>query len=154
MRGGPNSSLSYGYLFYTNGVSSWNDYAVEARLKMPIGGFGGGVGGRLNPATGAHYAAWLYPESTPGGTARLKLIKFDTWSQFSYGGSSYVPMAEVVVPSVGTNWHTVRLAFQGNQIAVFYDNTRMINMIDSAALPQRGHHSGHVHRRHPVHNGR
>ena len=68
------------------------------------------LGGGLNPATGGHYAAWLYPESAPGGAAQLKLIKFNNWTQYSYGGTQNVPMATVSLPSgLGTNF--TRLAF-------------------------------------------
>src|SRR5437763_12256517 len=73
MRGGTNTLQSYGTANITN---SWANYSVQARVKFPLGGYGGGVGGRLNPATGARYSAWVYPENSPGGSNVLKLFKF------------------------------------------------------------------------------
>ena len=49
----------------------------------------------------------------------LKLIKFQTWTEYGYQGSNGLAMAEASLAEVGTNWHTVKLAFRGNQIKVF-----------------------------------
>ena len=59
--GGPNTLPSYGDLYITN---SWDDYSVQAQFQFPVGAFGGGLGGRLNPATGAHYGHG-YTRRTP-----------------------------------------------------------------------------------------
>ena len=61
----------------------------------------------------------------------LELIKFQTWSTFGYSGVSYVPMYQTNLAAVGTNWHTVNLAFYGNQIAVYYDTNRVMSVTDN-----------------------
>ncbi len=132
LKGGTNALFSYGFAYLTN---SWTDYAVEARMQFPIGAFGGGLGGRLNPLTGAHYGAWVYPESSPGGNRVLKLIKFQNWTTFGYNGSVGVPIQQVPLPSVGTNSHRVKMQFAGTQIAVFYDGVEMIRTNDIEAQP-------------------
>jgi hypothetical protein len=132
LKGGTNALQNYGFAYLTN---SWTDYTVEARLQFPSGAYGGGIGGRLNPLTGAHYAAWIYPENSVGGDRKLKLIKFQSWSSFGYNGVSSVPIQQVTLPSVGTNWHTVKVAFQGSQISVFFDANQMMSVMDTEAQP-------------------
>ncbi|HRT09453.1 MAG TPA: Ig-like domain-containing protein, partial [Candidatus Paceibacterota bacterium] len=130
MRAGTNSLMSYGSAYITN---SYYNYSVEARLRMPVGAYGGGIAGRLNPATGARYAAWLYPENSGGGSNVVKLVKFQTWTSFGYDGMGSVPMRQVQVGAVGTNWHTLKLTFQGNLIQVFYDGAQVISTNDIEA---------------------
>jgi len=109
----------YGYCYLS---TSWPDYSVEATIRFSAtNAYGGGLGGRLNPATGGHYAAWVYPEGSPGGSNVLGLVKFSTWTDWDYGGSP-VFMAQTNLASVGTSWHTLRLRFNGNQIDVYYDD--------------------------------
>ena len=132
LQGGTNSHFSYAYVYLTN---TWTNFSVEGRIQLPAGAFGGALGGRLNPITGAHYAAWLYPEGSPGGSSILRLIKFQNWTNFSYLNTTFVPMQEVRVPGVGTNWHTLKLVFQANQIAVQYDGNQMINTTDGEIQP-------------------
>ena len=131
MKGGTNSFSSYGFAYITN---SYSNYSVQARIQFPSGAFGGGLGGRLNPATGAHYAAWIYPENSPGGSNVLRLVKFQNYTTFGYQGVSG-PMAEVKLPAVGTNFHTVKLGFFWNRIAVYFDGVLMINVADQEASP-------------------
>lgn len=121
---GSSSTQTYGFA-YANG--SWTDYSVQARVKFPAGAFGGGIGGRLNPATGAHYGAWIYPEGSGGGSSVLKLVKFHDWKTWSG-----TPMAQVSLPGVGTAWHTLAMTFQGNTIQVSYDGVQYISVTDSA----------------------
>lgn len=116
---------------------SWTDYFVEARIRFPEGAFGGGVGGRLDALSGAHYAAWVYPETSAGGSGVLKLIKFQNWVTFGYQNASYLSMQEATLPAAGTNWHTVKLALLGEQIAVYYDGALLISATDVEALPYR-----------------
>ena len=80
-----------------------------------------------DPLTGAHYAAWLYPDASAGGSNVLVLIKFPT-----YTSVSFVPLAQVPLDSVGTNFHTVKLAFAGNQIGVSYDGVVRTNVTDTS----------------------
>jgi hypothetical protein len=128
---GSNPPNSYAYCYFD---TNWTSYSVEASLQFPGGGFGGGLGGRLNPANGAHYAAWIYPEGG-GGTNVLKLIKFLTWETWGTNGTNnHVPMASTNL-AVGTGWHPVKLVFNGNQIDVYYDGARVINTTDAEPQP-------------------
>lgn len=132
LNGGANPAQNYGYA-YING--NWNDFSVEGRLQFQPGAYGGGLGGRLNPATGAHYGAWVYPEGSSGGSSVLKLIKFSNWTNFAYNGVSFVPMQQVSLPGVGTNWHNLKVTFQTNQIKVSYDGNEVMNATDIEAQP-------------------
>ena len=130
---GTNTLQSYGYAYITN---SWTDFSVEGRIRFSTtNAWGGGLGGRLNPATGAHYAAWIYPESSPGGAHTLKLIKFQTWTSFGYNGASGAAMAVANLPATGTNWLTLKLAFHGNQVAAYCDGTQVVSVADVEAAP-------------------
>ena len=133
LQGGPNIQEIYAHAYLTN---SWTNYSVQARVQFSTtNAWGGGIGGRLNPATGEHYAAWIYPDGSPGGTNILRLIKFQGWTSFAYNGSNAVPMQEVNLGAVGTNWHTVKLVFSGPQIAVYYDANQVMSVIDVEAQP-------------------
>ena len=132
LRGGTNAPQSYGNVYLTN---NWINYSVQARLQFPVGVFGGGIGGRLNTNSGAHYAAWIYPEGSSGGSNVLKLIKFQTWTTYGYTNASYIPMQEVNLASVGTDFHTVKLSFQANLITVFYDGDQVMSMTDAEPTP-------------------
>jgi hypothetical protein len=133
--GGTNSSASYGYAYLTN---NWSNYSVEGQLQFPAGAFGGALGGRLNTLTGAHYAAWVYPEGSAGGSSVLKLIKFQNWTDYGYLNTAYAPMQEVGLPGVGTNWHTLKLNFQANLITVQYDGNQVLSTTDQEPQPYAG----------------
>jgi hypothetical protein len=135
LTGGPNLAQSYAY---ADLGTNWTDYSVEARLQFAAGAYGGGLGGRLNPTTGAHYAAWIYPEGSSGGSNVLRLLKFQTWTTFGYTNLSTVPMQQVSLAAVGTNWHSLKLAFQGNHITVSFDSNQLISATDLEAAPYAG----------------
>jgi hypothetical protein len=123
----------YGAVYVTN---SWGNYTVQGNLRFStMDAYGGGLSGRLNPATGARYAAWVYPEGSPAYGPLLKLVKFQSWTGWSYLGSSYMPIQQATLPSVGTNWHTLQLGFQSNQITVSYDGDQLLNVVDAEASP-------------------
>jgi hypothetical protein len=128
------SSAQGGYSFaYV--ANTWTDYWVQGRVQFPAGAFGGGLGGRVNPVTGAHYAAWIYPEGSAGGSSVLKLFKFQNWTTLGYNGSSSTPMQQVSLAGVGTDWHTLKLAFHGSRIAVYFDGNQVISMTDVEPQP-------------------
>ncbi|HSU56549.1 MAG TPA: hypothetical protein VLT36_20990, partial [Candidatus Dormibacteraeota bacterium] len=99
MQSGSNPTFGYANATITN---NFTNYTVQGRFQFPAGAFGGGLAGRLNPATGTHYGAWVYPEGSVGGPLILKLIKFQGYSSFSYLGSGGAPMAVANLASVGT----------------------------------------------------
>ncbi|CAH2031347.1 Ig-like domain-containing protein [Trichlorobacter ammonificans] len=122
---GSGATMNYGYL-YTVPDPEWRNYSVEAQFQFPSGAFGGGIGGKLNPGTGEHYGAWIYPDGSIGGSNTLKLVKFRSWT-----GWSGTPMGQVNLSSVGTGWHTVKLVFSGTRIQVYYDDTLKIDVTDN-----------------------
>jgi VCBS repeat-containing protein len=112
------SDFGYAYL-----PTNWVDYAVQADILPNPDMFAQGFGGRLNATTGNGYAAVIFP-----GISTLRLFKLDAWTG-STGYSS--PMAELSIPDVGTSTHTVKLAFKGNRIAVYYDGTQLTSVLDN-----------------------
>ena len=132
LRGGFNPLESYAFAYVSN---NWANYAVSGTVQLPAGAYGGGLGGRLNATNGGHYAAWVYPENSLGGSNVLKLIKFQSWTNFAYNGVPNTPMAVMNLPAVGTNAHTVKLAFSGNRIAVYFDGVQRTNLTDAEAIP-------------------
>jgi len=120
---GPLSSYSSLYLAPT---PLWSNYTLEGRVRFPAGALGGGLGGRVNPATGARYGAWVYPDGSAGGSNILTLVKFSNWTTWSW-----VPMKEVSLPAVGTGWHALKMVFNGSRIQVYYDGTKMVDVTDN-----------------------
>jgi hypothetical protein len=129
---GTNGLSNYGSVYLTN---VWTNYSVQGTIQFSAtnGAYGGGLTGRLNPATGARYAAWVYPEGSPAtgsGPPLLKLIKFQNWTGWSYQGTQYNPIASTTLSSVGTNWHTCQMSFEGTNITVSFDGTQVLNAGD------------------------
>ena len=119
----------YGFCYLNE---NWTDYSVQANVNLQVTPWGGGLGGRLNPTSGAHYAAWIYPEGSQGGDRVLKLVKFWDWKDWGYNGSAGTPWREVNLTGPVTNaWHTVNLTFHGSQIQVSYDSQSVTNLTDT-----------------------
>ncbi len=133
---GSSSPNTYAAVYYAN-TPSWTDYSVQGLVQFPAGAFGGGIGGRVNSTTGAHYGAWIYPDGSVGGSNVLKLVKFSNWT--SWSGT---PMQQINLPSVGTGSHALKMVFSGSNIQVFYDGTLMINVTDNSAPYLSGGISG------------
>ena len=125
LAGGTNVLYSYGFAYLTN---TWADYSAQAQIKLSAGAFGGGLATRLNPATGARYAAWIYPEGSPGGSNVVRLLKFQNWTEFTV-------MQQASLPAVGTNWHALKLVARGNRLAARYDGNLVLSVTDLDAQP-------------------
>ena len=121
---GASDATNYSFAYLD---ADWTNYSFQAQVQFSVSNaYGGGLAGRLDPATGARYAAWIYPEQSPAGPALLRLIKFRDWTTWSA-----TPMALVNLPAVGTNLHTLNLAFQDSQIGVSFDGVQLTNVTDS-----------------------
>jgi hypothetical protein len=128
IQNGLNGLNTYSFAYVTN---RWSNYSVEARIRFGTNSYGGGLGGRLDPATGRQYAAWIYPEGSTGYPKTLRLVKFNSWGIFGYQNVNGQAMAQVPLEFVGTNWHALRLSFHGNQISVDIDGSRVLSMTDN-----------------------
>jgi hypothetical protein len=131
---GTSPTNSYGYAYYEN--TNWTDYSVQARIRFSsTKGWGGAIGGRLNPATGARYDVWVYPENSPegpdngapAGVATLQINKYETWT-------GYTAENLVTLPGVGTDWHTVELAFSSNNIFAYFDSNLVTTVTDDGSI--------------------
>jgi len=122
---GTSQPQSYGHV-YLNGA--WTNYTVQGQFQFSsTSGWGGGLGARLNAATGARYAAWVYPDSSPGGSDLLVLYKFSTWT-------AYTEMQQANLPPVGTGGHLLELTLQGSRILVYYDGNQMMDVTDNGTF--------------------
>jgi hypothetical protein len=132
-RAGTNDGNSFTFAYVTN---SWTNYSVQAQVRFSsTSGDGAGLGARFNPYSGAHYAAWISPENSSSGGPMLQILKFQTWLVYQYTNNSFQEMASVNLASVGTNWHTLKLTVQGNQIAAYYDNNLVATATDNESNP-------------------
>jgi hypothetical protein len=129
LNGGPNALQNYEFVYVTN---NWTDYSVQGQVQFSTpNAWGGGIGGRLDPITGAHYAAWVYPEGSPGGSNILELVKYYDWT-------SWTVIQQVSLPGVGTNCHSLELAFQESQITVYYDTNQVLSVTDDGSFDGQG----------------
>jgi hypothetical protein len=113
------------------GSGNWSNCSVEAQVKISAGACGGGIGARLNPGSGAHYAAWIYPEDSTCVSNVLMLVKFRTWDWWGYNGTQYAAVAQTGLASVGTGWHTLKMNLNTNYIEVYYDGNKLIATNDT-----------------------
>ena len=58
----------------------------------------------------------------------LQLVKFETWTAFTLIGNP------ITLPGVGTNPHTLKLAFQTNSIAAYFDGVLKTNVMDDGSI--------------------
>src|SRR6185295_168216 len=88
LNGGPNSGVNYGYIYIA--TNTWTNYSISAKIRFSAATvWGGGIGGRLDATTGAHYAAWIYPESSPAGVSSIcRLFRFSSFTAFTQIGSA------------------------------------------------------------------
>lgn len=107
------------------GNAAWTDYKVEAKLQVAnASDYPGGLRGRVDPATGASYAAWIYP-----GSGRIRLYRAAAW-HIDQGSTLLTEANGVSIPS-GVQ-HTLALVFQGSQITVLYNGATVIQTTDTA----------------------
>jgi hypothetical protein len=104
------------------GSASWSDYTVETQVRYVSGQYGGALAARLDPDTGTRYAFVLYPNDEGPNVAAL--VKFTSWQDF-------ILLDEVTVP-IGTDWHTIKMALDGDQIKCYYDDDLVVNVVDSS----------------------
>lgn len=106
------------------GSSSWTDYTVSADVKLSsLNDYPGGLRGRVNTSNGASYGVWIYPAE-----GVLKLFRIGFWNvdtQLAVLGQS----AHITMDT--SNFHHLRLCFQGSTIQVYYDNVLQITATDS-----------------------
>ncbi len=123
----------YGYAYYN---ASWTDYSVEAQIRYPSTNvWGGAIGGRLDPVTGAHYDVWILPENSPwgpdngvpSGVPTLQILKYSDW--FNYAAQDLIRL-----PAVGTSWHNVKVAFQGSNVFAYFDGNLITNLVDNGTF--------------------
>lgn len=120
-----NSVLQYnggGATQVYGGNSSWTNYSVNAAVKLAtLNDYPGGIRGRLNPATGAGYIAWLYPAE-----GLVRLYRNTAWDI----NTGLTSLGQGAVNFDTTNFHNLQLNFVGTQISVVYDGQTVIWVTD------------------------
>ena len=105
------------------GNPTWTDYTVAADFQLAsLNDYPGGLRGRVNTTTGSSYGVWVYPAERT-----LKLFRIGQWNIDA--GLSLLGQATQI--NIDTNWHNLRLAFQGTTIQVYYDNTLVMTATDA-----------------------
>jgi hypothetical protein len=107
------------------GNPAWTDYNVGVDFKLSsLSNYPGGIRGRVNTATGASYGVWIYP-----GTGVLRLWRITQWNIDTDPGLTL--LTPPVTVAMDTNWHNMRMVFNGSQISVYYDNALVMQATDS-----------------------
>jgi hypothetical protein len=118
---GATSLYSYGSAYI---ATNWTDFSVQAHVKFPEIAYGAGLGGRLDEATGARYAVWVYPEHSIGKSNLLRVVKFSNWGTWTL-------LKEVPLAAVGTNSHVLKLCFFGDRIRASFDDQVVAEVTDA-----------------------
>ena len=107
------------------GNPAWTDYVMSADFTLATpNNYPGGIRGRVNTATGAAYAAWIYP-----GTGLLRLWRVTQWNIDTDPGLTL--LGQPVSIPFDLNTHNLKLEFKGSQISVYYDNALVLQATDA-----------------------
>ena len=128
-QGGPSQSWA--------GNPSWTNYAMSADFKLSsTNNYPGGIRGRVNTATGAAYGLWIYP-----GSGNVRLWRITQWNIDT--DPNLTELGQPVSVPFDTNWHNLKLQFNGTQINAYYDNQLILKVTDSTytqgAVALEGH---------------
>lgn len=105
------------------GDSSWTDYSLNVPFRLSsMQDWPGGIRGRVNPATGAGYMAWVYP-----ALGEVILYKASGWTI----NSGLTQLAAATAAFDTANYHNLTMVFSGTQIQVQYDGNTIISVNDS-----------------------
>jgi hypothetical protein len=125
--GGAFDYSGIGHTQQYTGSSNWGNYSFEVKVKVfSLQNFPGGIRGRVNLANGTGYAVWLYP-----GTNAIRLFRVTGWNIDTPG---LVTLASGALTFDTTQFHTLRLAFQGSTIQVFWDGVLTLTATDTTNL--------------------
>jgi hypothetical protein len=123
-----NGALQYnggGHTQVYAGDSSWTDYTMDADIMVATAtDYPGGIRGRINVATGAGYALWLYPAE-----GLLKLFRNVAWNIDS--GTTLLGQASASLTA--GSFHHIKMTFAGSQIQVFFDGNLAITATDATS---------------------
>ena len=121
-----NGSLGYnggGHTQVYAGDASWTDYDLFTDVKLAtLADYPGGIRGRVNPATGASYALWLYPNEKI-----VRLYRTVTWNI----DAGFTLLGQASFAFDTTNFHTLKLSFKGSTIQAFIDGISLIAVTDT-----------------------
>jgi hypothetical protein len=107
------------------GNSAWTDYSFSAEIRLSsLQNWPGGVRGRVNPATGAGYVVWLYPQD---GKAILYRVP-----QWYIDGPGLVSLAEAPLSFDTNNFHELQMVFQESNISVYWDGVLLMMAADNS----------------------
>ncbi|HEX4960798.1 MAG TPA: hypothetical protein VF173_08160 [Thermoanaerobaculia bacterium] len=108
------------------GSSAWTDYTFQVKVRLENGSdYPGGIRGRIDPNTGAGYAAWLYPAE-----GVIKLFRSTAW-HIDTSGLTLLAQTSVTGGITSGVDHTLALDFAGSQISVIFDSTTVIQTTDT-----------------------
>ncbi|MGH3116728.1 MAG: IPT/TIG domain-containing protein [Gaiellales bacterium] len=106
------------------GEAFWSDYTLEVKFRLStLSNFPGGIRGRVNPATGTGYEVWLFP-----ATGEIALLRPAAW-HIDTPGLMQLALATGIPFDTGP-FHSLRIAFAGPVIEVYYDGTLVIRVTD------------------------
>jgi len=108
------------------GEPFWSDYTLEAKIRLStLSSYPGGIRGRVDPATGAGYAVWVYPDR-----GEIRLFRATAW-YIDSPGLTLLGIASGIRFDTGT-FHTLRVTFTGSIIRVYYDEALVMRASDIA----------------------
>ena len=107
------------------GQSNWQDYTFEVKINLSTSqNYPGGLRARVNPATGAGYALWLYP-----GSNQVKLFRATAWNIDAPGLGT---LATASLNFDVNTFHTVQLKVTGPNIQAIWDGTTLFSITDTS----------------------
>ncbi len=104
------------------GDGNWSNYDLKADIKLAsLSDYPGGIRGRVNPASGASYALWLYPNE-----GIVRLYRTVAWNI----DSGFTQLGQANFAFDATRFHTFEMSFQGSTIQVLVDGVSLMSVTD------------------------
>ncbi len=105
------------------GSTAWTNYTLQADVNLgTASNYPGGIRFRVNTATGAGYALWLYP-----GSSSVILYKVPQWNI----DQSNSTLASKTGVTLKAGLHHIRIDISGKTFTAFVDNVQVLTATDT-----------------------
>ena len=118
---------NYSYAYYNN--PTWTNYSVQAQIQFSTtNGWGGAIGGRLNPATGARYTSGFIRKIPWPRTTAFQPDRRPCRSSSMKAGRTTRRRSWCRCPVWAPACTRLKVTFQGSNVLAYFDGILITNL--------------------------